>query len=301
MNSGCARPLTGESPGSRASVALLAASASRRYAGLYCKNRMSVTLDQIVAATRVRVAARKRVADVRALEKRAAERSPRGFRLALERRAAQGPAVIAELKKASPSKGVLRESLDVERIAGDFGRAGAAALSVLTEEDFFLGSLENLRRASAACAGPCLRKDFIVDEYQLIEARANCADAVLLLASVLDDKELKRLYGAATALELDVLCEAHDERELQRALDAGCNVVGVNSRDLRTFHVDLGTALKLAERIPDGVVKVAESGIHSAEDVKNLRAAGYHAFLIGELLMKADDPGQALRELVSGF
>jgi indole-3-glycerol phosphate synthase len=260
---------------------------------------MSTKLEQIVAATRIRLAARKRVADARALEKQAAERHPRGFRRALLQKAANGPAVIAELKKASPSKGIIRETLDIDRIAPGFSDAGAAALSVLTEEEFFLGSLENLRRASAACALPCLRKDFIVDEFQLLEARASGGDAVLLLASVLDDLDLKRLYAAAKDMGLDVLCEAHDEQELQRALAAGCDVVGVNSRDLRDFHVDLSTAMKLAEQIPNSVVKVAESGIHTAQDMKQLREAGYQAFLIGESLMRAEDPAQALRELLS--
>jgi indole-3-glycerol phosphate synthase len=260
---------------------------------------MSTKLEQIVAATRIRLAARKRVTNARVLEKEAAERRPRGFRRALAQKAASGPAVIAELKKASPSRGIIRETLDIDSIAPGFGHAGAAALSVLTEEEFFLGSLENLRRASAACALPCLRKDFIVDEFQILEARANGGDAVLLLASVLGDAELKRLYAAAKDLELDVLCEAHDEQELQRALAAGCDVVGVNSRDLRNFNVDLGTAIKLAEQIPDGVVKVAESGIHTAADMKQLREAGYQAFLIGESLMRAGDPAQALRELLS--
>lgn len=260
---------------------------------------MSTKLEQIVAATRIRLAARKRVTNARVLEKEAAERRPRGFRRALLQKAADGPAVIAELKKASPSKGIIRETLDIDSFAPGFSAAGAAALSVLTEEEFFLGSLENLRRASAACTLPCLRKDFIVDEFQILEARANGGDAVLLLASVLDDVELKRLYAAAKDLELDVLCEAHDEQELQRALAAGCDVVGVNSRDLRNFNVDLGTAIKLAEQIPDNVVKVAESGIHTAQDMKQLREAGYQAFLIGESLMRAGDPAQALRELLS--
>jgi indole-3-glycerol phosphate synthase len=261
---------------------------------------MSPILDKIVAATRVRLAARKRVANMRVLEKQAAERQPRGFRRSLQEQAANGPAVIAELKKASPSKGMIRESLDVETIAAGFARGGAAALSVLTEEEFFLGSLENLRRASAACPLPCLRKDFIIDEFQLIEARANGADAVLLLASVLNDAEFKRLHAAARDLELDVLSEAHDEQELQRVLAAGVDVVGVNSRDLRNFNVDLGNALKLAEQIPNHVVKVAESGIHNADDMRQLRAAGYQAFLIGELLMRAEDPGDALRALLAG-
>jgi indole-3-glycerol phosphate synthase len=175
--------------------------------------------------------------------------------------------------------------------------AGAAALSVLTDEEFFEGSLENLRLASAAVKAPCLRKDFIVDEFQLLEARANSADAVLLIVAVLSNAELNRLALGARLNGLDVLCEVHDEAELQRALDAGCDLIGVNTRDLRTFKVDAETAFRLAGRVPKNVVRVAESGIGSGEDIARLRAAGYQAFLIGESLMRAERPGEALREL----
>jgi len=263
---------------------------------------VAIGLDQIVAATRIRVAERKRATDIRALEKAAVAHQPRGFRRLLAERSASRQsswAIIAEIKKASPSKGVLRAKLDVEAVAAAYARGGATALSVLTEQDFFLGSLENLCRASAACPLPCLRKDFIVDDFQLLEARANSADAVLLMCSVLADAELDRLYRRATELQLDVLCEAHDRVELERALAAGCNVVGVNSRDLRSFHVDLETPLKLAAQIPDKVLKVAESGIHSGADMARLRQAGYQAFLIGESLITRDDPAQALRQLLA--
>jgi len=155
-----------------------------------------------------------------------------------------------------------------------------------------------LREASAAVKVPCLRKDFIVDEFQLVEARANAADAVLLIVAALSVQELDGLAAAARLQGLDVLCEVHDGEELKRALDAGCDLIGVNTRDLRTFKVDLETAFRLAGKFPAGVVRVAESGIHSAEDVARLRAVGYDAFLVGESLMRADSPGEALRELI---
>ncbi|MGA9689736.1 MAG: indole-3-glycerol phosphate synthase TrpC, partial [Candidatus Sulfotelmatobacter sp.] len=225
---------------------------------------------------------------------------PRGFRRALVEKSAGGVAVIAELKKASPSKGLIREMFCVEEFAVELEAAGAAALSVLTDEEFFQGSLENLRKASAVVKVPCLRKDFIVDEFQVLEARANSADAVLLIVAALTSDELMRLALGARARGLDVLCEVHDKDELQRAVDAGCDLIGVNTRDLRTFEVDGETAFRVAERIPKNVVKVAESGIRSGEDIRRLRTAGYEAFLIGETLMRAKRPGDALRELVAG-
>jgi indole-3-glycerol phosphate synthase len=206
-------------------------------------------------------------------------------------------AVIAELKKASPSKGLIRASFHPEGLARELESAGAACLSVLTDEEFFQGSLENLRKSSAAVAIPCLRKDFMIDEFQMLEARANCADAVLLIVAALSVEELVRLGRAAKSQGLDVLCEVHDGRELQRALDAGFDLIGVNTRDLKTFTVDLQTAIDLGPQFPSDVVRVAESGIHSGEDVARLREAGYHAFLIGESLMRAPSPGDALREL----
>lgn len=259
---------------------------------------MAAVLDRIVAATRARVGESRRRTDLRELERRAEQHVPRGFRRALQSKGRDGIAVIAELKKASPSKGLIRASFNPEELARELESAGAAALSVLTDEEFFLGSLENLRKASAAVAIACLRKDFIVDEFQLVEARANSADAVLLIVAALTEGELPRLAGAARSRGLDVLCEVHDSDELQRALDAGCDLVGVNTRDLRTFKVDLQTAVDLAPKFPAGVVRVAESGIHSADDVVRLRAARYDAFLVGESLMRAERPGEALRELM---
>jgi len=262
---------------------------------------MPVFLDQIIASTRGRVVEAKRTADLRDLERRAEQHVPRGFRRVLEEKSRAGLAVIAELKKASPSKGLIRAEFCAEELAKELEAAGAAALSVLTDEEFFQGSLENLRAASAAVKVPCLRKDFIVDEFQLLEARANSADAVLLIVAALSNAELNRLALGARVNRLDVVCEVHDEAELQRALDAGCDLIGVNTRDLRTFKVDTETSFRLAERIPKNAVRVAESGIRSSEDIARLRAAGYQAFLIGETLMRAVAPGEALRALIAGY
>jgi indole-3-glycerol phosphate synthase len=259
---------------------------------------MAAVLDKIVTATRARVAEARRGAVLRELERQAELHLPRGFRRALQLKSRDGVAVIAELKKASPSKGLIRAEFRPAELARELEESGAAALSVLTDEEFFQGSLDNLRVASAAVKVPCLRKDFIVDEFQLLEARANAADAVLLIVAALSSEELGTLAAGARGRGLDVLCEVHDEDELQRALNAGCDLIGVNTRDLRTFKVDLETAFRLAEKIPAGVVRVAESGIHSAEDVARLRAAGYDAFLVGESLMRAERPGAALRELM---
>jgi len=260
---------------------------------------MPASLGQIVAATCLRVAESKRRSSTRDLEMAAERHVPRGFRQALAARSRSAPAVIAELKKASPSRGVIRAEFNPEALARELEASGAAALSVLTDEEFFQGSLENLRRASSATRLPCLRKDFVVDDFQILEARAHCADAILLIVAALSQGELTALAGSARTLALDVLCEVHDEEELQRALDAGFDLIGVNSRDLRTFQVDIQTALRLAGRIPKNVARVAESGIHSGEDVARLRAAGYDALLVGESLMKAASPGQALRSLLA--
>jgi indole-3-glycerol phosphate synthase len=259
---------------------------------------MAAILERIVAATRARVAETRRGADLRLLEQTAERHVPRGFRAALKARSREGVAVIAELKKASPSKGLIREDFRPAELARELEAVGAAALSVLTDEEFFQGSLGNLRNASAAVTIPCLRKDFIVDEFQLVEARAHCADAVLLIVAALHGDELSSLAAAARRQGLDVLCEVHDREELQRALDAGFDLIGVNTRDLRTFTVDLQTAFALAVLFPANVVRVAESGIHSAEDVAQLRGAGYDAFLVGESLMRAASPGEALRGLM---
>jgi indole-3-glycerol phosphate synthase len=245
------------------------------------------------------VDAAKRRADLRQLARMAEDHTPRGFRRSLEQKAYSGVAVIAELKKASPSRGMIRGTLHVGRIASELERAGAAALSVLTEEQFFQGGLHDLAEASAATHLPCLRKDFMVDEFQLLEARANGADAVLLILSALEDSDFLRLHKRSRELGLDALCEVHNESELQRALNLGAEIVGVNNRDLHTFEVDLGTAERLAPRIPPGVMRVAESGIQGGADIRRLRACGYDAFLVGESLMRADDPGGELAKMLA--
>lgn len=260
---------------------------------------MSVDLETIMAATRRRVADSRRSADLRALERAAEAHVPRGFRRRLAEVSESAPAVIAELKKASPSKGLIRADFDVVGLARELEAGGAAGLSVLTDEEFFQGSLENLRVASANVRVPCLRKDFIVDEFQVLEARANCADAILLIVAALEQAELTALLARARKIGLDVLCEAHDATELQRALDAGCDLIGVNARDLKTFAVDLGALFRLAEKLPSGTLAVAESGIQSGHDISRLRAAGYGAFLIGETVMRAERPGEALQHLLA--
>jgi indole-3-glycerol phosphate synthase len=259
---------------------------------------MPASLDSILAATRQRLFQRRHSVDLRTLERSAEQHVPRGFRQRLHQASQAGIAIIAELKKASPSRGLIRADFQPTQLARELEQAGASALSVLTDEQFFQGSLEYLREASSATSIPCLRKDFIVDEFQIVEARAKCADAVLLIVAALDQKELTTLSQNAHTHGLDVLCEAHDEQELQRALDAGCDLIGINSRNLRTFQVTLDTALRLADKIPARCLRVAESGIHSGGDLARLRAAGYDAFLIGESLMKAERPGEALAKLM---
>ncbi len=255
-------------------------------------------LERIVAKTRQDLAVRKSAASIADLERRAAAHTPRGFAAALKRKAVQGPAILAELKKASPSKGLIRPEFDVAELARGLERGGAAALSVLTDEPFFQGSLANLEIASRITALPCLRKDFMVDEFQVLEARAHGADAILLIVAALSDAELQTLNAAAHAQGLDVLCEVHTGDELTRALDLECEAIGVNNRDLKSFEVRLDVSLELASRLPAGVVHVAESGIHTGEDIRRLRGAGFDAFLIGESLMRQPDPGKALAELL---
>lgn len=262
---------------------------------------MNSQLDKILAITRQGVEQRKAKSSREVLERSAAAHRPRGFARALRQRAAMGPAVIAELKKASPSRGLIRENFDVESLARGLANGGAAALSVLTEEQFFHGSLRNLEIASEASGLPCLRKDFIVDPFQVLEARAHRADAILLIVAALSDAELTTLTAKAHELELDVLCEIHTGEDLDRVihLDLNCEAVGVNNRDLKNFEVSLEVSLALANRLPAATVHVAESGIHTAQDVNRLRDAGFHAFLIGESLMRMPDPGRALQSLLA--
>lgn len=222
----------------------------------------------------------------------------RGFARALRARIAQGQAaVIAEIKKASPSKGVIRETFVPAAIACSYEAAGATCLSVLTDRDFFRGCLDDLQAARAACALPALRKDFIVDEYQILEARAAGADCILLIVAALDDAQLADLEDVAVGVGLDVLVEVHDARELERALRLRTPLVGINNRDLRSFDVSLDTTLSLLESIPPDRLVVTESGIVSPGDVARMRNAGVGAYLVGEAFMRAEDPGQALRQL----
>lgn len=255
-------------------------------------------LERILTKTRATVAERKERISLHELEESAALHKPRGFARALRERAKSSPAVIAELKKASPSKGLIRADFDVRLLAPELEQAGAATLSVLTDEPFFQGSLENLELASEAVSIPCLRKDFMVDPYQIVEARAHKADAILLIVAALTDAELRDLRDEAKRWELDVLCEVHTAEELERARDLGCDAYGVNNRNLKTFEVSLDTSLELAASLPAGTVHVAESGIHTADDMQHLRRAGYHAFLVGESLMRQASPGAALTRLL---
>jgi indole-3-glycerol phosphate synthase len=260
-------------------------------------------LDAILATTRAAVAAAKERVPISELERRAALHTPRGWAAALRRTAAERPAVIAEIKKASPSRGLIQADFDVARIARQYLSGGAAVLSVLTDEPYFQGSLRNLEIASETVPLPCLRKDFTVDEYQIVEARAHRADAILLIAAALTDSELKRLAHTAHSLDLDVLVEVHTAEELDRVLQSlgekGAEAIGVNNRDLKTFAVRLETSLDLIARIPASQIRVAESGIGTPEDIARLRAAGFDAFLIGESLMRQPDPGAALAHLLS--
>lgn len=222
----------------------------------------------------------------------------RGFLRAIQARLAGGnPAVIAEIKQASPSQGMLRADFRPAEIARSYERHGATCLSVLTDVDFFQGRDAHLQEARAACRLPVLRKDFTVEEYQVYEARVLGADAVLLIAAALGDNRMPELAALAGELGMDVLVEVHDERELDRALRLPAPLIGINNRDLRTFHTTLETTLGLIKKIPPGRVVITESGIHAPEDVELLRAEGVNAFLVGEAFMRAEDPGIKLQEL----
>ena len=231
-------------------------------------------------------------------EEAEARRDARGFEAALRARIAAGrSAVIAEVKRASPSKGVLRENFVPAEIAASYERHGAACLSVLTDARFFQGSEAYLQQARAACTLPVLRKDFMVDAYQVFEARAIGADCILLIAACLDDGLMADLEATALALGMDVLVEVHDGAELDRALRLKSPLLGINNRDLRTFEVTLDTTLRLLPEVPADRLLVTESGILGPEDVRRLRVAGVHAYLVGEAFMRAADPGQALEAL----
>ena len=223
----------------------------------------------------------------------------RGFNQALFNKVAAGlPAVISEIKKASPSKGVLREDFDPAAIASAYAANGAACLSVLTDVDFFQGATEYLIQARAACDLPVLRKDFIIDPYQVYEARAMGADCILLIVAALGDAQMNELAGLAQHLDMDVLVEVHDAAELERALRLPVPLIGINNRNLRTFETRLETTLELLAAIPDDKLVVTESGILQPQDVKLMREHGVHAFLVGEAFMRAADPGAALKKLM---
>jgi indole-3-glycerol phosphate synthase len=255
-------------------------------------------LAAIVAGTRRITAVRAAHEPLAVLERRAAAAAPRGalFEANLGRRGAVN--VIAECKRRSPSKGVLAASYDPVRIAGEYERGGAAAISVLTEPTFFDGALEHLTAVRAAVGLPVLRKDFIVEDYQLFEARAAGADAVLLIVAALGQPDLVRLQQEAWDLGLATLVEVHDDEELGRAIDAGARIVGVNNRNLRTLAVDVDASYRLAAAMPPGVIGVSESGLQSRADLERLAAAGYRAFLIGERFMVDANPARAVGELI---
>ena len=263
---------------------------------------MATILDDILAHKRQEVAAQKQRVDMDTLVANisASNDTPRGFMKALQARVAiGGTAVIAEVKKASPSMGVIRASFDPVAIAESYAAAGATCLSVLTDEKYFQGSGHYLRLVRAAVGLPLLRKDFIVDEYQIVEARALGADAILLIVAALSDAELAAFTRLAHDLGLDVLVEVHDEAECARALQLRLRVIGVNNRNLHDFSVSLDTSRRIKTMLPADYLLVSESGIHTRADIEALQADGIHAFLVGGALMQADDPGVALSALLA--
>ncbi|MGM0633422.1 MAG: indole-3-glycerol phosphate synthase TrpC [Pseudomonadota bacterium] len=259
----------------------------------------SSILDRIVQRKREEISAARKTEPLAGLCDRALTRTDqRGFIDALRQRMAQRrPAVIAEIKKASPSQGVIREDFDPVAIAGQYAGAGATCLSVLTDESFFQGSADYLKQARDACALPVLRKDFIIDPYQVAEAGAMGADCLLLIVAILSPVQLRELAAASAELGVDVLVEVHDEREMDVALDSGFDLIGINNRNLHDFSTSLDTTLRLAQRVPEGTLIVTESGIHERADVERMLSADIHGFLVGETLMRAPDPGQRFREL----
>ncbi|MBA3774311.1 MAG: indole-3-glycerol phosphate synthase TrpC [Ramlibacter sp.] len=260
---------------------------------------MADILNQIVAVKREEIAASQKRISLAAMRADAESRVlTRDFEGALRRRIAAGhSAVIAEIKKASPSKGVLRADFIPADIAQSYAEAGAACLSVLTDRQFFQGQTDDLKQARASCDLPVLRKDFMVDAYQVYESRAMGADAILLIAACLQDAQMAELEAIAQGLDMAVLVEVHDRPELDRALRLKTPLMGINNRDLRSFEVSLETTLGMINDVPSGHLLITESGIREPDDVKTMRAAGVHAFLVGEAFMRADDPGAALVEL----
>ena len=258
-------------------------------------------LKKIVARKHQEVAERLERFSIDDLKQQIAQASPvRGFVKSIKKKLSNGEtAVIAEVKKASPSKGLLRENFNPAVIAASYEAGGAACLSVLTDKDFFQGSEAYLKQARTACKLPVIRKDFIVDPYQVYEARAIGADCILLIVAALNDETLQGLYQLAGELGLDVLVEVHDAGELESALRLDLALIGINNRDLRTFDTSLKTTVDLLEHIPDGIIVVSESGLHKPEDISMLKEHQVHTFLIGEAFMRCDDPGEALKRLIA--
>jgi indole-3-glycerol phosphate synthase len=256
-------------------------------------------LKKILLRKREEISERTRLNDIDALKKQMEQAEPvRGFISSIEKTIASGkPAVIAEIKKASPSKGILRENFDPVAIAKTYQDNGATCISVLTDSDYFQGSEDYLKQARAACKLPVIRKDFIIDPYQVYEARAINADCILLIVAALDDDILKELLAIAHSLDMDALIEVHDKNELARALKCGARLIGINNRSLHTFETSLQTTLSMLNEVPDNKILVTESGILTTEDVSLMQENGVHAFLVGEAFMRADDPGEKLKEL----
>ena len=256
-------------------------------------------LKRILNTKQIEIAARSEKTSLQQLKKMADKSdSIRPFVAAIKDKIAQGDAaVIAEIKRASPSKGLIRENFNPKEIAISYQTGGASCISVLTDEEYFQGCSAYLREARAACTLPVIRKDFIIDIYQIYEARAMNADCILLIVSALNDKQMQLLYSLARSLEMDVLIEVHDEVELKRALDLNPALIGINNRNLRTFETSLDTTLNLLAQIPAQHIVVTESGIHQREDIQLMRRNQVNAFLVGEAFMRADDPGKELNSL----
>lgn len=266
---------------------------------IYMSNNTPDILKKIVKRKYEEIAEREAIKSIEQLKQEASSASPiRPFVGAMQAKlAANQSAVIAEIKKASPSKGVMRENFIPADIAKSYEKAGASCLSVLTDKDFFQGSEEYLQQARAACTLPVIRKDFILEPYQVHEARAMGADCILLIVAILEDENLQSLYTLARELGMDVLIEAHDKEELLRALPLGATLVGINNRNLRNFNTSLDTTIDLLALIPEDRIVVTESGIHSLEDIEKMRAHNINAFLVGEAFMRVEDPGSELRKL----
>jgi len=254
-------------------------------------------LDNIIEYKKTELEERKRKIPYSALKMQIqSAKAPKDFKASLM---AKGTRVIAEVKKASPSKGIIREDFDHIAIAESYEKGGAAAISVLTDAHFFKGDIEYLSQIRQVVNIPLLRKDFIIDEYQVVEAKVYGADAILLIATVLSLDDLKYLYELSRSLGMQVLVEVHDRKDLKKALKAGADIIGINNRDLKKFKTDINITAQLARLIPDDKIIVSESGINSAEDIAFLKEGGAHAFLIGEAFMREADPGEKLREMIA--